>query len=517
MVGSGSRESSSVSERPLLFGHTSGSRPSSPVYNEKQSTAQSSSFWKQASYAASKTSARAISRIVRGLAKSITKCLTPSAPAETSRTASYDGLRGVACLVVFNFHFLYPYTHTITYGYGGVNEDVATRFPHQLPFLCLLVRGRAMVTLFFAISGFVLSHGFLGAVRSGRLTDAVSRLSSLAIRRWLRLFAPAFISMMLVCLSSYVGAFDRGYEFQEGEWLTGMWEEHPPRYTTLRMQLLDFWAEWWAWSSPFRWSFYFGYYDPHTWTIPVEFRGSMVLFLVLLATAGLKPRWSFGIMFLVTGYCLSRELWEVATFTGGALVAHLHQATAARRSSRQLLPNQSVSTSTSVGSSQADALFGLHIVAFLFSLFLLSFPDDGAGETPGFRWLESIAPLNYASAREFWQPFGAVFILYSVEHLHSLRTALSSPLPQYLGKISFAFYLVHGPLLHSAGMALQPTLWTYIGGGSEELSDAHWLGGLFIGWMTMLTLSIAVGHLFWLMVDLPLVRATRWLELKARK
>lgn len=369
-----------------------------------------------------------------------------------------------------------------------------------------------MVTLFFAISGFGLSYGFLGALRKGQVTNAVSRLASLTLRRWLRLFVPASISMFVVCMASFIGAYDQGREFQDGEWLTGTWEQHPPRMKNFGKQLKDFCKMWWTWSSPFRWGFYYSEYDPHTWTIPVEFRSSIVLFVVLLASAGLKPRWSFGMICLVTLYCLCKERWEVATFTGGALVALLQHAAAARRDRVQLLPVQDTPSATRT-KVRKWAILGLNIIGFLLSLFVLSFPDDQAGRTPGFRFLNRIAIPTYHDNREFWHPFAAVFILYSVEQLSLLRMFLSSAVPQYLGKISYGFYLVHGPLLHSAGFALQPAIWRAVGSDTA----AQWCGGLFIGWMTMLTLSITAGHLFWLLVDAPSVRATRWLEMKARK
>lgn len=438
--------------------------------------------------------------------------LSPAPSATTSRTASYDGLRGLACLIVFNFHFLYPYTRTITHGFGGSYDGVANGYPHQLPVLCLLVRGRAMVTLFFAISGFVLSYGFLGSIRSGQMTNALSRLASLTLRRWLRLFAPASISMLMVCFGSFLGAFDPGREFQDGEWLTGSWEQHPPRFQNFGRQLKDFCKMWWTWTSPFRWGFYFSEYDPHTWTIPVEFRSSIVLFVVLLASAGLKLRWSFGLVCLVTVYSLSRERWEVATFTGGAIVAHLQHAASARRERIQLLPTQKPLRPISTRVSKW-ALIALNVVGFVLSLFVLSFPDDQAGRTPGFRFLNRITLLTYHTAREFWHPLAAIYILWSVERLSLLRKFLSSAIPQYLGKISYGLYLVHGPLLHSAGFAMQPKIWEAIGSGTR----VKWCGGLFVGWMTMLTLSIVAGHIFWLLVDEPLVRATRWLERQARR
>lgn len=226
-----------------------------------------------------------------------------NAPRATSRTASYDGLRGIACLIVFNFHFLYPYTWTITHGYGAASDDKSLNYAHQLPFLCLLVRGRAMVTLFFVISGYVLSYAFLSAPTAqteAQLGKGFSRLTSLTLRRWMRLYLPATLSMLLVMLGAFFGAFDAGHEFQEtSAWLTGWSEQHPPRFSSFTRQLKDFAGMWWVWSTPFQWRLFYSEYDPHTWTIPVEFKGSMVLFALLLASAGLKHGYGYYVLFCV--------------------------------------------------------------------------------------------------------------------------------------------------------------------------------------------------------------------------
>jgi hypothetical protein len=58
-------------------------------------------------------------------------------------------------------------------------------------------------------------------------------------------------------------------------------------------------------------------------------------------------------------------------------------------------------------------------------------------------------------------------------------------------------------LLHSAGFALQPKMFQAIGSDTT----AKWCGGLFIGWMTMLSVSMVTAQLFYQLVDMPLVSA----------
>ncbi|KAF2211909.1 hypothetical protein CERZMDRAFT_3791, partial [Cercospora zeae-maydis SCOH1-5] len=422
-----------------------------------------------------------------------------------SRTAYYDGLRGLACLVVFNFHFLYPYTDTPKHGWGADKWNI---YPHQLPFICLLVRGRAMVTLFFAISGYVLSHGFLKTMRERQADKAFSRLASLAVRRWIRLYLPATITTILSCVAAYWGAFDAGRRFQRTALLTGTPEEHPPRKMSWEGQWADYCAMWWRWSNPFDWDFHWENYDPHTWTIPAEFRCSMVLFVMLLAGAGLKQRWRLGMIALVTAASLRYARWDVATFTGGSLVADIHQSASHRKEeeARELPTTESDLEDECPPCS--EFLTELKWLIFIIALYILSFPDNKTQRTPGFKTLAYYTPACYWPQNFFWYAIASTIILWSIEQLLALQSILSSAIPQYLGKVSFAFYLCHGPLLHSIGFAIQPKIWNTF--GHETL--AMWCFGLAVGWTMMLALSLCTAHVFYKFVDMPLVRATRWLE-----
>ncbi|PPJ60359.1 hypothetical protein CBER1_11376 [Cercospora berteroae] len=474
---------------------------------------------------------------------------TPSAPPSTptttstpppvptqqspSRTASYDGLRGIACLIVFNFHFLYPYTKTITHGFGVErnSDDPIWNHPHQLPILCLLVRGRAMVTLFFAISGYVLSYNCLESTLhpNNDPTKRWTRLSSLTFRRWARLFLPATISMSIVMFASFIGAFDTGREFQKSsEWLTGWWEQHPPRMESFGAQLKDFATMWWDWQTPFQWRLYYSLYDPHTWTIPVEFRGSLVLFVVLLGSAGLKQGWRMGVLGSVTGFCFASKRWDVAAFMGGALVADSHlwegggsMGDDGEMDEKSSLPRWRVQRKIAgifTPRITKYLLTAIKTILFVASLWILSFPDDEAWKTPGFSWLNEITPSPYKTRDlhpyKFWHAFAAAFVLWSIQRLSYVERIFCLSVPQYLGKISYAFYLVHGPLLHGAGFPLQPRLFDALGAAD---STAKWVGCLILGWVTMLTLSIIVAHLFWMIVDIPLVNFAKWIERKVSR
>ncbi|EME79314.1 uncharacterized protein MYCFIDRAFT_204777 [Pseudocercospora fijiensis CIRAD86] len=438
-----------------------------------------------------------------------------ASPTKTSRTASFDGLRGLACLIVFNFHFLYPYTQTTIHGYAVELEHGASRYLHQLPILCLIVRGRAMVTLFFAISGYVLSHGFLAATRTDRLDHGVARLASLALRRWMRLYLPASISMLMVMCAAYFGAFEKGRKLNNTKLMKGVWEQHPPIFKTFGAQVWNFGKMWWGWQTPFKTTIFYNPYDPHTWTIPVEFRSSMVLFMLLLASMRLRQRWRLGFITFVTLYMFAARRWDVATFTGGALVADLHlchtiKNTTLLEEKESLLPTEDHPASIPEPPPKARryALMAWRYFPLVVAFYVLSFPDEQGKKTPGFIFLHNLIKLLYNDTFKFWHSAAAIVVLWCVPRLSPIKAFLGSSIPQYLGKISYGLYLVHGPLLHSIGFALQPKIWELTGFGSKS----GYCGGLMLGWICMLTISIGGGHLFWKYIDMPLVRFAKYVE-----
>lgn len=218
-------------------------------------------------------------------------------------------------------------------------------------------------------------------------------------------------------------------------------------------------------------------------------------------------------LLLVTIYSFAYESWENATFTGGAIIAQLRLA---QQEGLLTLPIAFQTTPKSLHRSPLNSLKrrmpDINVLGFFLSLYLLSVPDDETEKAPGYRLLARMTPPVYLSTREFWHPIGSLLLLWTVEQVSFVRRFLRSDISQYLGKISFGLYLVHRPLLHFVGYAIQPEIWHLW----RSSSTTQWCFGLLLGWSIMLTLCIAAGHMFWLWVDESLVWATKKLEKLAR-
>lgn len=566
----------------------------------------------------------------------------------TSKIKCLDGLRGVACFLVFNYHFLWPWTPLIMLGYGArppKSPEPITDWA-QLPIVCLLHRGRPMVAIFFAISGYVLCRHIQIAIHQRRLDEAYQKLSSAVFRRIFRLYIPCTISMFAVALLAQMGAFRTEqaiYKGPDSVWINGTvtkgwfhnstttcpngtldvegrtgvaaalnlqtplflnetigdddrlclnitsklhspavlygdvdkpkikknatagrnktfhdfaeyhhddphnpaskdgksaklplhldsssaataakatngthhnftwiqlggsWEEHPHVHPHLPKALANFTVVYSEWANPFNFGHMHPRYDPHTWTIPKELRGSMVLYTFLLGTAGLKAWWRLAAGVGLAAYALTMGYWDMGVFVGGMLMSEFDLLRAGGDLSALSADDRALAWSLrdrgGAPTRKARLLRWLVIVA---ALYLLSYPDAGAEFTPGFRLLSRLVPRWYLpiSRWMFYQALGALLLVPCVLRSPTLRALLEGPTAQYLGRISFSFYLVHGPVLHSLGFWVMPRLFERFGR----------VPGYVMGWFMLLSAALYAAGWFHRKVDAWSIGVGRRLE-----
>jgi hypothetical protein len=103
-------------------------------------------------------------------------------------TAYLDGMRGFACYCVFFAHYTTAYCSEVRHPYGeGPNLNfVQTNYFFQLPILRLLFNGQAAVTVFYVLSGYVLSYKPLKLIHAHDWEKLQGCLASSIFRRWWR-------------------------------------------------------------------------------------------------------------------------------------------------------------------------------------------------------------------------------------------------------------------------------------------------------------------------------------------
>ncbi|KAJ1325515.1 acyltransferase family protein [Microdochium nivale] len=386
-----------------------------------------------------------------------------------SKTEYLDGVRGVASLIVFNLHWIHNVYPSVNSGWGYKHHDL-----WLLPFIRLFYSGAAMVSVFFIVSGFVLSHRFVHRMHRGE--DIFSGLTSLIFRRFIRLFLPAFASSFMAYVCASLGFLDLpkrngGKPFEHGL----------PAF----VEYLDMESNPWDWELVMS-----GWYNPQLWSISVEFRGSMIVFLMIAGLAKTRTSVRLLVESLVMVHSFGHKRWDVALFIAGMIIAELEVLVQKpKEPSRRRLVNMAL------------------VATLLVGIFLTGFPRDHNTKTPGYMWSEDVWPYG-AYRRRFWLGIGSILVVSPMAFLPSVQGLFLTRPVRYLGRISFALYLVHGLGNKTIGKALLSLGWAYFG------RNGYWqyAAGFLMASAIYYPIVIWASDVFWRAVDIPSTNFAKWVE-----
>ena len=405
-----------------------------------------------------------------------------------SKTAYLDGLRGVAALIVYIFHFSYLWFPFLRNGYGTSPTD---NLLLQLPIIRILHSGRSSVTIFFVISGFVLTLRTLTAIHKGQGDKVLDGLAGSLFRRPFRLYLPILVSTGIAAVlirwnNVYIPDLNGG--------------DIPPHPATWQEQVQNWFEVTERMVSPFygvtgRQNLWGNSYNGHLWTIPVEFKGSLEVFLLLLAFARSK-RWVHVVGVVVAAYWqMVKGDFDQTLFCTGLLLSELSL----------VLPG---SSGWLVQRVSGRVRHVVTMAVFLFSVHLMSYPERKGPSSPGFRTLSKIVPTFYQNnedrIQQFWISVGAILFILALMYSPSvsgpwrrwltssvdvgrdestteigddeplLQKLFTNGFAQYLGQISYSLYLWHGAVNHIVGLRLlHPALamWKAAEAGAAGLVD----------------------------------------------
>lgn len=459
-------------------------------------------------------------------------------------TSWMDGIRGLASLSVFNFHYLFNFINPFLRYHtpGRLAESTHNLF---LPPFCLLWDGIGAVNLFFfAVSGYVFPLKALQLMQQGpsAYASTLSSLSTSTFRRGFRLYLPTVVMLLFITLLAYIGGFGlTNYMFdkdQRAKWFPGYSAEVNPARKISFLGQMQYWlgdllvlSNLWQ-NNPQNIE-----HDPHYWTIAYEYRASLQLNACLLMLARCKPVIRLAAL---CGIGTLYGLWgriEGPLFFFGAAAAQwdvMQDAAASRQEKNETLLSGQVTASQNQSSWISEdqglpswtkvrpivSLYSLslkvwRIVLYLVALYFLAYPrDDFISPAPGYTWVNAWIPASYWS-REFRFPktIGCLLLLWLLRYDGTrpgyLRALLTGDLAQYCGKIMFSFYLVHGTILHVVGYAVPWWVWSITAGNQ---GDFQWSVGIFIGWALSLGCSFWAADVFDREVMGRCVSFTRWVE-----
>jgi peptidoglycan/LPS O-acetylase OafA/YrhL len=440
-------------------------------------------------------------------------------------TAYLDGMRGMAAFSVFLCHYLYT-CFIIAEGWGF--EEHNYNF-FKLPFVRLLYAGPPQVAIFFVVSGYALSLKPIKLARQQKWDNFATTMASFVFRRALRLFLPTAISTFMIVMLLQLGAYEWTREFsRDSTFMKNVQETAPDLKDSLSEQLSDWGRNMFNFVHIWGWEPYGGstYYDVHLWTIPVEFRASMMLFLSMIGLCRLRTWLRFAFVSLLAWFSYRNDRWEMVLFYSGMLLAELdtirgahcdpltNAAVAASNPSHHQLPMTEPRPLDLVGRGRAPSRVSslkLKTAAWMLlsagALYLMSQPDVHGAKTPGWVYLSSLIPEWVSEKYRYWQCVGSILFVLCVGYLPAWQRVFMTPPIQYLGRISYAIYLMHGPVIHTIGYATERWAWGVTGIEGWRYNAGFTLASVFV-----VPSVIWAADLFWRSVDAPVVRFAKWFE-----
>lgn len=443
------------------------------------------------------------------LTKKTTSANGKQAMMKTRRTAYLDGVRGFAAFMVYlGHHQLWGHDSTIA---EPILEN-AFGYNRQFYFACLpFIRtffsgGHYAVSVFFVLSGYVLSAKPLVLINDGDYVKLGDNMSSALFRRWLRLFIPV-IGTTFVYITIWHVFGIHAMPDPQGNYRDEVWN-------------------WYAEFKNFSFIFRMGgepwfSYNFHSWSIPVEFKGSIVVYTTLMAfsrcTRNARLWCEFG---LIVYFMWIADGWFCALFMAGVLISDLELLALDNNLPRFLYKIEPYKTTVSY-------------ILLCCSIYLGGVPAQNRDVTnlrnsPGWYYLSFLKPQAVFDYKWFYLFWAAIFLVVSIPRLPWLKAFFETRFNQYLGRISFGFYLIHGPVLWTLGDRIYAaTGWTR---EAHAVICPGWINkfplpkvgpyGLELGYLLphliLLPLTLWLAEITTKVFDEPSVRFAQWAYAKTQ-
>ncbi|KAK4238689.1 acyltransferase family-domain-containing protein [Achaetomium macrosporum] len=396
-------------------------------------------------------------------------------------TSWLDGVRGVAALAVYLFHAMGCWASVVP----AWRADDAQTSLLQLPLVrTFFVAGGGAVSVFFVLSGYVLTQRCLRLIRAGSGHAVYPTVASSAFRRGFRLYLPPILLTFCEMLMTRLGfPPPLNFSFVAEPTFLGQFWDWLVETNRLVNPLYNF-------RRAIHGSVTHPKYDAVISTIPVEFYGSMACYILLSILAPVSstgPRMGFVAVFCVLSMAFG--YWNIFCFTAGMFVADINLG-------------QEDNTVIKTGPPRPKRTL-LWTLAIAISFYLAGFPtlvyEEGRTKPmPGFETLRALIPggLNMHPR--------ALLVL------PRLRAVFDTYICQYLAKIS-SLYLVHEFCIVLFSLRLQGFLLRVADVDSQHKGLGYWI--ICLLWFALFTMPVfALAAQVERWVDVPSVKFAKWLE-----
>ncbi len=453
-----------------------------------------------------------------------------------ARTKWLDGLRGIAAAIVaFDHVFMsdvwYPFVSFWTEPPEGNRHLV------QLPPIRSLFSAQSMVTLFMVISGYAISIGLLKDQNSPQFSN---RVSSAIVRRGFRIYLPVLVTASLAQFLYFFDLFNWKFEEDFLKTLPLPWTA-PWAHITYVLSFMADVTNIIAFRYP-------GSLNGQLWTMPMEFRGSNVVYLLIVGISAWRPKARLYTLPMIGAFFLWYGNWDIFGFIWGLWLAQ--RTVAASMASSENLNTQfemaefedratplaivSPALGLCCGKDRYSGLKLMNCITlshigialtFIMGFYLLCLGLDGH-LPPGYQFLIVFQPArwnNWDICHMCWKSIGSAMLVYAIGELPYLQRLLNVGPVQYLGKISFALYLLHETIYQLWRDPLRDLVYLKLSGHEYGSSDealstdpfafhvAWWTTGVLLG-----AVVVCTAHYYTIHVDNRCVslakRVDRWLR-----
>lgn len=203
----------------------------------------------------------------------------PRIKLQNSDICFLQGLRGIASLLVVFTHIARAFDEDL---FRPTSAEGAAPRIWQWPFIRILFQGRIGVTIFSLVTGYVCALKPIRQIRSGHPEQAFGSIARSAFRRVPRLILPTTMATALIWFFTQFGVFEVANR------ATGWWLNYTsPNITPyvgnavkeLLMNIITTWTKSW------------NIYDNNQWTLLPLLKGSMLVYIMLIATAYCKSKY----------------------------------------------------------------------------------------------------------------------------------------------------------------------------------------------------------------------------------
>ncbi|KAF2470970.1 uncharacterized protein BDR25DRAFT_224716 [Lindgomyces ingoldianus] len=336
-----------------------------------------------------------------------------------------EGVRGLASFFVVVTHLCRAWEYTLWFPRD--NEHASAKIL-QLPFLRLPWQGRIGVTMFAFLTGYVCALKPLRQARSGYPSAALTTVAKSAFRRPPRLILPATFAMAIAWMVAQFGGFKVSNRCDSG-WL----RFSSPEVGSLREEIPRFFHNFQSVWINGRME-----YDDHQWALLPLLKGAFMVYVTLCATIFMKFRFRMLSYITLYGWYWLDNTQETETFHCqmffGMILCDLGSHPPFRQFLERWLKTRRV----------------MQVGLVTVGVYVAGYPGEHPEWSTWSRQLldvgNTLFPPNINTGKR-WSAVGWQMCATAIWLSPTLQGIFSNRLFLWIGKNSFAVYLIHGTLL----------------------------------------------------------------------